>query len=59
MKSHEVGMTVVEQQIGVLFAADYRHFLLRYGGCMAGPYPIFGLRPVEVMGTRRWSGVDY
>ena len=25
---------------------------------MVGPYPIFGLRPVEVMGDDHWSAVD-
>jgi hypothetical protein len=47
-----------EQQIGVAFDSDYREFLLRYGGGMVGPYPIFGLRPVEVMGTDHWSVVE-
>jgi SMI1-KNR4 cell-wall len=44
-----------EQAVGFPFASDYREFLLRYGGCMAGAFPIFGLRPVEVMGTNHWS----
>src|SRR4051794_34532366 len=47
-----------EQQIGVPFDEDYREFLLRYGGAMVGPYPIFGLRTVEVMGTDHWSVLD-
>lgn len=47
-----------EQQIGVPFDADYCEFLLRYGGAMVGPYPIFGLQPVEVMGTDHWSVLD-
>jgi hypothetical protein len=47
-----------EQQIGVPFDEDYREFLLRYGGGMVGPYPIFGLRPVEVMGNSHWSVLD-
>jgi len=25
---------------------------------MVGPYPIFGLRPVEVMGDDHWSVID-
>lgn len=41
--------------LGVPFAADYREFLLEFGGAMVGPYPIFGLRPVEVMGDDHWS----
>ena len=47
-----------EQQTGVPFDEDYREFLLRYGGGIVGPYPIFGLRPVEVMGSNHWSVVD-
>ena len=47
-----------EQQIGVPFDEDYREFLRRYGGGMVGPYPIFGLRPVEVMGANHWSVLD-
>jgi cell wall assembly regulator SMI1 len=52
------------------FPDDYREFLLRHGGAIVGPYPVFGLRPVEPMGnewsvlavnrryrTDRWPGV--
>src|SRR5437016_9302500 len=46
------------RQLGIPFAGDYQEFLLRYGGGMVGPYPIFGLRPVEVMGKGEWSVVD-
>jgi hypothetical protein len=51
-------IALAEQQIGVPFDEDYREFLLRYGGGMVGPYPIFGLRPVDVMGTDHWSVLD-
>lgn len=44
--------------LGVPFVGDYREFLLMFGGAMVGPYPIFGLRPVEVMGNDHWSVVD-
>jgi len=47
-----------EQQIGVPFPDDYREFLLRYGGAMVGPYPIFGLRPCHVMGDDQWSVIN-
>lgn len=43
------------QRLGVPFPSDYKEFLLQFGGAMIGPYPIFGLRPVEVMETNRWS----
>jgi len=45
------------ERLGVPFVADYRQFLLLFGGAMVGPYPIFGLRPVEAMGSE-WSVVD-
>ncbi len=45
-------------EIGIPFPEDYREFLLRYGGAMVGPYPVFGLRPVDVMDDDRWSVVD-
>ena len=54
-----------------VFPTDYRDFLLRYGGAIVGPYPIFGVKPVEPMGNMwsvvevnrhyrsdRWPGVD-
>jgi len=48
----EAEIAQAEREIGVLFSEDYREFLLRYGGGMVGPYPIYGMRPVEVMGNR-------
>lgn len=39
------------------FPLDYREFLERYGAAIVGPFPIFGLRPVEPMGNE-WSVVD-
>lgn len=53
----EVEVDQAERRVGVPFGEDYRRFLLRYGGAMVGPYPIFGLRPVEVMGDDLWSVV--
>lgn len=46
------------KQIGVPFPRDYQEFLGNYGGAMVGAYPIYGLRPVPVMGKRRWSVVE-
>jgi hypothetical protein len=54
----EAEIARAEQAIGVPFPDDYREFLLRYGGAMVGPYPIFGLRPVGVMGVSHWSVVE-
>ncbi len=46
------------EAVGVPFPQEYRDFLLRFGGAMVGPYPIYGLRPVEVMGVNTWSVVE-
>lgn len=45
------------ESLGIPFPDDYRQFLLEFGGAMVGPFPIFGLRPVDVMGKQRWSVV--
>jgi hypothetical protein len=44
-------------EIGVPFSSDYRDFLLKFGAAMVGPYPIYGVRPVEAMGDDSWSVV--
>ncbi len=54
--------------------ADYREFVLRYGGAIVGPHPIYGLRKPCFMGTvggkatateltlmfreTQWKGID-
>lgn len=45
-------------ELGVPFTDDYVEFVREFGGAMVGAYPIFGLRPVSVMGKRRWSVVE-
>ncbi|MGC4002693.1 MAG: SMI1/KNR4 family protein [Pirellulales bacterium] len=45
-------------EIGIPFSSDYRSFLLTFGAAIVGPYPIYGLRPVEVMGDDSWSVVE-
>lgn len=45
-------------ELGVPFTDGYIEFVREFGGAMVGPYPIFGLRPVSVMGKRRWSVVE-
>ncbi len=45
------------EELGIPFSDDYVEFLRKYGGGMVGAYPIFGLRPVSVMGKERWSVV--
>lgn len=45
------------ESIGCVFDPDYVAFLRRYGGAIVGSLPVFGLRPVEVMGVV-WSVVE-
>lgn len=45
------------QAVRLPFPADYREFVERYGAAIVGPFPIFGLRPVEPMGNE-WSVVE-
>lgn len=54
----EAEIVQAEREIGVPFPEDYWQFLLRYGGAMVGSRPVFGLRPVEVMGVDHWSVQD-
>jgi len=57
--------------LGLGFPDEYRDSVRRLGAAIVGSYPIFGLRPVESMGTmwsvvrmnehfreNRWPGVD-
>lgn len=44
--------------LGIPFARDYYEFLLEFGAAMIGPYPIYGLRPVEVLGNDSWSVLE-
>lgn len=46
--------------VGLPFSvpADYRQFVLRYGGALVGPYPIFGLRQADAMGSEEASFLD-
>lgn len=53
----EAEIADAEKELGVPFPADYREFLLRYGGGLAGPYPVYGLRPVEDLDPF-WSVVE-
>jgi hypothetical protein len=58
MRANEVPQPIeidaAAEALGVRFPDSYRDFLLRYGGAIVGPYPIYGLRPVETMGAW-WS----
>jgi hypothetical protein len=44
-------------ELGLVFPDDYSQFVERFGAAMVGAYPIFGLRPVDPMGTF-WSVVQ-
>ncbi|WP_436717015.1 SMI1/KNR4 family protein [Roseiconus lacunae] len=51
-------LDAASERLRVQFPSDYREFVMRYGGAMVGPYPVFGLRPVDVMEDNRWSVVE-
>jgi hypothetical protein len=53
----ESEIQAAEQAIGCEFDSDYVRFLERYGAGIVGSLPVFGLRPVEMMGNR-WSVVE-
>jgi hypothetical protein len=46
------------QELAMPFPSDYRDFLCRYGGAMAGPYPIFGVRRAAAMAQAEGSVVE-
>ena len=69
MTSDEVDHASCE--LGLPFPADYREFLLRYGGGEPGPYPIMGIRAAQSMSptstvveenrhfrAANWPGID-
>jgi SUKH superfamily protein len=45
------------ESLGREFDPNYIAFLKRYGGAVVGSLPVFGLRPVEVIG-KVWSVVE-
>jgi hypothetical protein len=53
----EEEIAAAAESLGCEFDSEYAAFLKRYGGAMVGSLPVFGLRPVEVMGIV-WSVVD-
>ena len=47
------------EKLGRPLPPDYREFLLRYGGSVVGPYPIYGVRQAQAgMGRAPQSVVD-
>lgn len=46
---------VVEDSLGVESNADYKEFILKYGGAIVGAFPIYGLHRVEPMDVNLWS----
>lgn len=60
LRAEGVGDSEIDEAAATLsfeFPTDYRELLRRFGAVLLGPYPIFGLRPVEPMGTM-WSVVQ-
>jgi hypothetical protein len=41
-----------EASLQAVFSTEYKEFLDMYGGAMPGAWPVFGTRPVDVMGQR-------
>jgi hypothetical protein len=60
MKASAASQQEIEEAaeaLGCFLQKDYIDFLLRYGGAIVGPYPIFGLHRPPAMGAP-WSFVD-
>lgn len=53
----EQEVDAASDELGIPFSDDFREFLLRYGGATVGPFPVFGLRPSEIMDDR-WSVIE-
>ena len=53
----EAEVDAASNELGVAFSDDFREFMLKYGGATVGPYPVFGLRPSELIDDR-WSVVE-
>lgn len=61
LRSDEVSLDEIARasiSLGFSFPSDYVEFIQRFGGAMVGPYPVFGLRAAEPMGTDDKSVVD-
>lgn len=39
----------IEASLGVQFDSDYKQFVLKYGGAIVGPFPIYGIRQADPM----------
>lgn len=44
-----------QRTLDVVFSPEYRQFLIKYGGALVGPYPIYGLARAEPMDEHLWS----
>ena len=55
---NESEIDLAAAQLACRFCEDYVLFLKRYGAAFVGSYPIFGLRPIELMGNL-WSVVEF
>jgi hypothetical protein len=47
-----------ERALGIVFAPDYRAFLLRYGAARLGARDIFGTKKAPALAVDFWSVVD-
>jgi hypothetical protein len=51
-------IALASQQVNLPVPPDLQAFLLRYGGAIVGPFPIFGLRRAEAMNQSSWNIID-
>ncbi len=61
MKAEPVPLQEINEsavQAGIRLPPDYVEFIHRYGGAIAGPFPIFGLRKATPMGNSDGSFVE-
>jgi SMI1-KNR4 cell-wall len=49
---------IAEKELGVAFCNDYIEFVMKYGGAIVGPYPLYGLRRCEAMARNFWSLIE-
>jgi len=48
----EAEIGCVEASLQSVFSMEYKEFLKIYGGAMPGPYPVFGINPIDLMDKR-------
>jgi hypothetical protein len=52
-----VDVLELERQVGFLLPTDYNEFVVRYGGGIVGPYPVYGVRASGAMSPEESSAM--